>query len=165
VALLSIWLVPIPLFLLEPMRTSLEHAAASVVAAALQLFGGAGIAVGPLVRAHGESLELQSPDAGLHLAQLLALLGWYASVIVRASIGSAARTAAIAAFLAIPLQLVFLGLAAFAFQMIGSTAARRLLDLGLPALLIVAFVGWAEQRRRAFLPPRQDARGPATMDR
>jgi len=152
VALLSFWLVPIPVFLLEPVRAPLEHAAASAVAAALQLFSGAGTAVGPLVRAHGETLELQSPDAGLHLAHLLALLGWYGSVILGASIGSAARTAMIAAFLAVPLQPVFLGLAAFAFHVSGSTAARALLDLGLPALVIVAFLAWAEQRRRRAFP-------------
>ncbi len=152
VALLSLWIVPIPVFLLEPVRAPLEHAAASVVARALQLFSGAGTAVGPLVRAQGEVLELQSPDAGLHLAHLLALLGWYASVILHASVGSAARTGLVAAFLAVPLQPVFLGLAAFAFHVSGASAARGLLDLGLPALVTVGFLAWAEQRRRRALP-------------
>ncbi len=148
-ALLSLWLVPIPVSLLEPLREPFENGAAMFVAAVASLASPDASAVGPLVRAGGRSFELHAPDAGIHLAHLLTLVGWYAAVLCGEGIGAAARLAGKAALLTVPLQPVFLTAAAFAFVTLGPWAARGVLDPGLPALVLVTALPWAERRRRA----------------
>ena len=74
-AILALWLVPIPISVLEPVRGPLENAAADAVAAFCGLLGSPALAVGPMVRVADSSLELRVSDAGLHLAHVLSLLG------------------------------------------------------------------------------------------
>jgi hypothetical protein len=146
-AFLAMWLVPIPVSLIEPIRVPLEHGAASFVALVLRLFTGDGVAVGPLVRAGGQALELQSGDAGLHLAHLLALLGWYAGVLRGATVRDAARLAAGAALLVLPLEPFFLALAALVLTLHGPASVRGLLDVGFPVAVTLAGLAWAERGR------------------
>lgn len=147
-ALLSIWLVPIPVSLLEPLREPFENGAAAFVAAVASLVRPDASAVGPLVRADGRSFELHAPDVGLHLAHLLTLVGWYAAVLRGERISAAARLAGIAALLTLPLQPVFLTAAALALIAFGPAAARAVLDPGLPVLVLLTALPWAERRRR-----------------
>lgn len=147
-ALLSLWLVPIPVSLLEPLREPFENGAAAFVAAVGSLVSPDAVAVGPLVRASGRSFELRAPDAGLHLAHLLALVGWYGAVLRGEGLGAAARMAGKTALLTLPLQPIFLAVAALALLAVGPSAARGVLDPGLPALVLVTALPWAERGRR-----------------
>lgn len=147
IALLSLWLVPIPVSLLEPLREPMENGAAAFVAAMATLLGSDASAVGPLVRAGGRSFELHAPDAGLHLAHLLTLAGWYGAALRGERLAGAVRLAARAALLTLPLQPVFLTLATLALLAFGPEAARGVLDPGLPALVLLTALPWAERGR------------------
>jgi hypothetical protein len=144
-ALLSLWLVPIPVSLLEPVRGPIEHAVAAFVAAVAGLASPGIVAVGPIVRAGGVSFEIDTREAGLHLAHLLALLGWYGAARRGGEPRTAAWSAAKAALLVLPLQPLFLVLAAIALVIGGPGAARALLTI-LP--VVVASVGvWRAERQ------------------
>jgi hypothetical protein len=152
-ALLSIWLVSIPVSLLAPLNTALEHGAARFIASVAGLLAPDASAVGPLVRAGGRMLDVQASDAGLHLAQLLALGGWYGAALRGAPLASVLRASALWALLALALQPLFLSLAALVLVTLGPAAARALLEFALPALVIVTMLALAERSfRRGWLP-------------
>lgn len=159
VALLSLWLVPIPVSVVEPIRTPLESAAAAIVAGSARLAGAPAVAVGPLVRIGGTTLALQPSDGGLHLAHQLALLGWYAASSRGQALPAAARQGLATALLAAPLQPLFLAAAGLLLSWGGKGAARAVLDVVAPCLLVLATIVWTERAgARRPLPRSRPAR-------
>lgn len=150
-ALLSLWLVPIPISLLEPVRAPVEHAVGAYVAAVAALGSPEAIAAGPMVRVRATTLELDVRDAGLHLAHLLALLGWYGASRRGEGIARAAWSAAKTASGALLLQPIFLALAAFALVLGSAGWARALLSPILPGIVVAIGVLRSE---RPLLRPR-----------
>jgi hypothetical protein len=111
-ALLSLWWVPLPHFLLSLFSPALETVWLHVVAWPLDRVG-ADIAVeAALVRAGAGELALSEPDGGLPLAALLSGLGWYASARLREGPWRCVRRAATWGAFAFPLQAAAVGLSA-----------------------------------------------------
>lgn len=146
-ALLSLWLVPIPVSVLEPFRAPLENAAAAFVAAVAELLGAPAQAVGPVVRLGAQSLELQVSAAGVQLGHLLSLLGWYAGAMRGETPLRCLRSAALWGACGVALALPCLAAAGAALVGSGPGLARMLLDHALPLLLALAGFVLAEARR------------------
>ncbi len=146
-ALLTAWLVPIPVGLLEIVRVPLEHGAAEVVAASARALSVGAEAVGPIVRTGNGTLETTSRHAGTHLAHLLALVGWFAAAVRHESLARAVRRAGLGALLAFPVQLAALALAGALLHSSGPETALGLLDQIVPGVSLILGVAWAERGR------------------
>ncbi len=101
------------------------------------------------------SFEIDTREGGLHLAHLLALLGPHGPGAVRDEPWAAAWSAAKAAFLVLPLQPLFLALAALVLVVGGPTGARAALTI-LP-VMVVGF-GIPGRRSACVAQPTSSAR-------
>lgn len=152
-ALLTLWLVPIPIGLLEMVRAPLEHAAAEVVAVSVRTLGAGAEAVGPMVRSANGTLEMSGRHGGVHLAHLFSMIGWFGATVRHESLAAAVRRAGLGALLAFPVQLAALALAGVLLHSSGPETALGLLDQIVPGVSLILGVAWAERgRARAPLP-------------
>lgn len=81
VALLAIWLVPLPVSLLAVTSPELESLWARLAAGLLRAFGLDLEGGGSLLRASGAVLSLSAAEGGATCAHLLACLGWYRGLV------------------------------------------------------------------------------------
>jgi hypothetical protein len=147
IALISLWLVPIPVSLVALVPMPLDQAAARFVASVAELLGVAASSVGPLVRVGEQSFELSAAMAAVHLAWLLALLGWYAAALRGEELARAAATALASALLVLLLQPLLLVMAALALVWLGPPAAGALLDPVFPLVVALGGMLLAERGR------------------
>lgn len=147
-ALLALWMVPIPVSLLEPFRAVLENAAAAWVATVAGLLAPAATAIGPVVRLDDAALELHASDAGIQLAHLLSSLGWYAAALRGERLAGDLRRAALFAVLGLLLAFVSLAVSGVAFVTSGPALARGILDPLVPTGAALAGFVVAERGRQ-----------------
>jgi hypothetical protein len=147
-ALLALWTVPVPTFLIRLTSPWLESGlllgAGSVLAAA-----GAPLAVeGSRALGPAGFLEVQAPDGGLPLAALLSGLAWHRGLRRGDPPGATARRIAGWALLALPTQ-AFAVLVACALTAAGEPAAARLLLTHAPWAATSTVCLWRTARARA----------------
>lgn len=147
IALISLWLVPIPVSLVVLVQMPLDEAAARFVAWVAGLLGGAANSVGPLVRVGEQSFELSAATAAVHLAWLLALLGWYSAALRGQELARAALAALKSVLLVLVLQPLLLLLTALTLVWLGPPAAGALLDPVFPLVVALGGVLLAERGR------------------
>lgn len=148
-AILLFWMVPIPTALHLLGTPALESAVARAGAWPWQLLGVDLSVAGPLVRMGGARLEITPFHDGLHLAVLLAGLGWFAAVRRGAGFGGAARLAAGSALLAIPGQWAATVLATGLLAAGLGGAAEWVLEMGVGLAAAVAGSAAVELRAAA----------------
>jgi hypothetical protein len=147
-AALSLWLVPPPTLLLVQGSPAAESAVAALASLPFRALGFGVEALGPVLRARSEQMELTANQTGIHLALLLGELGWYAGLRAREAAPRLLARAVLGVVAALPLQLAGVALA-LAVWLAGSTAlARAWLDHGLALALAAAGVAWIEWRHR-----------------
>lgn len=146
-ALLALWVVPLPTFVHELASPAAESALAGLAARSAAALGLDAVARGPIVEAGaGGSLRLSSGHGGLHLAAVLAELGWYAGARRGRDPARCAVRAALAATLAALGQpLAVLGAVAL-LATCGPDWASLWLDHGLWIAVTAAGVGGIEWR-------------------
>jgi len=163
-AALALWLVPVPAFAYVTTTPVVESAYGAAAAALLGVLGVPVELSGPMVRSGQTVLELQPAYNGLHVAWLLALLGWYGALRRGGGLTEALRRALLAALLAPPVQLGATALALAAVALGAPGVARAWLEHGL--WIAVAAAGIVQAERRAAAPPEPGdgtrSRGSAT---
>lgn len=151
-ALVALWLVPIPISVVEVVREPLENSGAAIIAVLSSAFGAPAEAVGPVVRSGSTILELRVSDTGLYIGYALSLVGWYAAARRDEPLARCAASALRYGLLAVPVALAGLVLASLVL-VVGKSggAVRTLLDHVVPALVVLAALLHVELglRRRA----------------
>jgi hypothetical protein len=129
VALMSLWLVPLPTSILALATPGPETAFATLGAAVVAALGAPLEAVGPGIRGPAGSLLFNAMHSGIVLAAGLSLLGWYAGLRQGRSLAGALGRAVAGALLAFPIHGV------------GVCIAAGILWAGFPGIG-QAFVDW-----------------------
>jgi hypothetical protein len=151
VALLAIWLVPLPTQFVEALAPGLDGL---VARAAAQLGSFAGVPAEADARrvtalwfvTPSGPLQLFPGDGGLALAWTFAGLGWFAALQRRLPIAACARAALRWSITALPLQIAALAIACVAALFGAPAASRGWLDL-FPLLATLVGVAWAVHSR------------------
>lgn len=148
VALLSLWLVPLPVSLLSITSPELESLWGRLAAAPLQAFGLPVEGAGALLRAGDTVLSLGPADGGGATAHLLACLGWYRGLAAGSGWRAAARSALGWALAAPVVQLGAMLLALVVLQSEGREAGLLALRVA-PALVLVGLaLAWPQPAAR-----------------
>ncbi|MGH0037024.1 MAG: hypothetical protein ACQGVK_18520 [Myxococcota bacterium] len=145
-AVLLFWLVPIPTAAHLLGTPRLESAVALLGAWPWQVVGVPLEVAGPLIRLGGGLLEVTPYHDGLHLAVLLAGIGWYAGVRRCEGLLGAARCAAAGALLALPGQALAAVVAAGLLAAGLGGGAEWVLEYGVGLAAAVVGLSWVELR-------------------
>jgi len=145
-ALLAFWAIPVPGSVYGLTTPNLESAYARFGAAAVHALGADLSASGPLIRSGAAHLELDPYHSGIHLVFMTTLLTWYASVRHELTPLAAIARTAVAALVALPLQILAV-LVAIALLVAGAPElANFWLDEGLWLLTAMLGIVWIETR-------------------
>lgn len=148
VALMSLWLFPVPNSILGALTPHPESAFAALAAAVTAALGAPVTATGPVLEAPAGRLLLNAYHSGAPLVVAFALLGWYAALRRGGGLPAALRGAGVGAALGLPLHALGVCLAALALCGGWPGAGRWLVDWGMLAVCAVAVVAWSELRGR-----------------
>lgn len=143
-AALSFWLVPIPTALLLAAPPSVESGLVQIAVVVLRPLVGEIQVAGPLMTIGAEQLQLGSGQNGLHVAVMLAQIGWYAAIRLDTPLARGALRAGLATLLAPPLQLIGVGVGIVLLATLGAQAAQVWLTYGVALAVAVLGFAWVE---------------------
>jgi hypothetical protein len=144
VALMSLWLVPLPYSILTVLTPWPESGLASLAAAVTTQLGAPLHAAGPVIHGPAGKLLLDPDHSGLPLAVGLALLGWYGALRRGGGLSKPLRAAALGFVLAFPIQAFGVCVAALALWSGSPGVGQALVEWGLLAVCSVTSVLWIE---------------------
>lgn len=162
-AILALWILPVPSFVMEALSPNLEVAVARLAALGPAVSVGTTSAGDPALSTAAGSIELAPIDGGIALALGLAGVQWARSTLGGRSLGACAGAAVLGALIAVPLQVVLLLSASglVAAGLAPTEVARSLLDQA-GAVLVAASglaLPWLRPVPGAHAPSRSRGQG------
>ncbi len=150
VAVLALWFIPVPFFVMrESGGAAVAHELYEIATASIASLGGNVEIEGRRVVMESGHLTIRPQQAGLSLIMQGLGLAWYRGVRLKLDWLKTARSLAIHAAVAIPIQLLAISSALLVYTPLGETAANLVLEDGAWLLALTISLLVTERRRGA----------------